>query len=177
MDLGNIVYIVAVLAYFIYQATRKKKLPEEDLDMPEGGQKPPKQEVSFEDLLREIRGEQEQQPKPKPKPKSVPKAEPKPVFQSRYEEQMAEKESKPTTRYKTLEEMDNEIQYYEGAFQNIDPTTQSSSKGIPDIQTVVAEPEAKRSSKRNSKYAALLKDPTSVKEALVLKEILTRKHF
>lgn len=26
MDLGNIVYIIAVIAYFIYQATKKKEL-------------------------------------------------------------------------------------------------------------------------------------------------------
>ncbi len=170
MDLGNIVYIVAVLAYFIYQATRKKKLPEQDMDIPEGK---PQQEVTFEDLLREIRGEQEQKPKPQP----VPEPAPKPVYSSQYEEAKIKESEKPKTRYRSLEEQDDEIQYYEGAFENIDFKGKKSSPGIPDIQSVESDPYHRPSASRKSKYASLLRNPNSVKEALVLKEILDRKHF
>ncbi|MFC3414669.1 hypothetical protein [Algoriphagus hitonicola] len=167
MDLGNIIYIVAILAYFIYQATRKKSQEGGETELPEGNPSRPEKEVTFEDLLREIRGEQNQSPKPAPKP----------IPQTKFEETKVEKLEKPTTRYRSLEEQDDEIQYYEGAFENVDFKGKKSSPGIPDIQTVGSEHHHRARVSRKSKYAALLKNSSSVKEAMVLKEILDRKHF
>ena len=54
MDLGNILYLVAVIGYFIYQLTKKKNPAgaEEQVDMPEQKKERP---ATFEDLMREIR--------------------------------------------------------------------------------------------------------------------------
>lgn len=167
MDLGNIFYIVVVLAYFIYQATRKKSREGDEMDLPQGNPSRPEKEVTFEDLLREIRGEQNPQAKP------VPKS----IAQPKHEEIKVEKIEKAKTRYRSLEEQDDEIQYYEGAFENVDFKGKQSSPGIPNIQSVESGSHHRTPVSRKSKYAALLKNPNSVKDALVLKEILDRKHF
>lgn len=184
MDLGNIVYIVAVLAYFIYQATKGKKKnqgtdPEQMSDVPE--QKP----VSFEDLMREIRDAQ----KPKPVAPAPPKMQPAPVNQPReiVYERAGDGASRPEWRAdpapavkrfptRKLEEDDDEIQHYEGAFERAKSDLSKTSKGIPEIPSLkeVAE-ETSYTSK--SRYARMLKNPQSIRDAVVLKEILDRKHF
>ncbi|SFO39141.1 hypothetical protein SAMN04488519_10652 [Algoriphagus ornithinivorans] len=168
MDLGNILYILAVLAYFIYTATRKKK-SEEGLDPADTPTNQPEQGTSFEDLLREIR---DQQKKPRtqeaPKPK---KKEPAPVQMPETVEELPWK-----TKYKSLEEQDDEIQYYEGAFNKTKSDLSKTSKGVPEIPSVVDRDESRKSIRSNP-YARLLKNSSSMKDAIVLKEILDRKHF
>jgi len=216
MDLGNIVYILAIIAYFIYQATqsKKKKLKEQDsMDSPEPTVRP----TSFEDLLKEIRGEQTTKPTEIPDPKPAPmfqkpsrgyestyekpksdssyrkpetsfKARPstyaKPV--SSYEKPASTYENKPSTYDKkpsTYEKQkswydknDDEITYYEGAYEekvrarasDLDPLAT-----IPSLEIELGEVKSKKS----SPYAQLLRNPNTVRDAIVLNEILTRKHF
>jgi type IV secretory pathway VirB10-like protein len=185
VDLGNIVYIVAVLAYFIYQATKNKKKnqgadPDQMSDVPE--QKP----ASFEDLMREIRDAQ----KPKPVAPAKPKMQPAPVAQPKevVYERAGEIESRPEWRAdpapavkrfptkKWEEGDDDEIQYYQGAFEKVKSDLTRTSKGIPEIPSFkeVAE-ETSYTSK--SRYARMLKNPQSIRDAVVLKEILDRKNF
>lgn len=167
MDLGNIVYIIAILAYFIYQVTKGKKQVDEEA--PTGESNPaPQKGVTFEDLLREIRDAQRgtSVPKPVEKPKPAPQFEP--VRSKRAER----------TAYKPLEENDDEIQYYQGAFENIDPKKAKTSEGIPEIPKSKVERFDQYSSKSKSNpYAQLLKNKGSIKQAIVLKEILDRKYF
>ncbi|WP_339880716.1 hypothetical protein [uncultured Algoriphagus sp.] len=184
MDLGNIVYIVAVLAYFIYQATKGKKKnqgadPEQMSDVPE--QKP----VSFEDLMREIRDAQ----KSKPVTPTQPRAQPLPANQPRevVYERAGDTSSRPEWRAdpapavkrfptRKLEEDDDEIEHYEGAFERTKSELTKTSKGIPEIPSLkeVAEENSYIS---KSRYARMLKNPQSIRDAVVLKEILDRKHF
>ncbi|SHO60204.1 hypothetical protein [Algoriphagus zhangzhouensis] len=171
MDIGNIIYIVALIAYFIYQATKKKK-GAEDIDMPESEPSQPEKGVSFEDLLKEIRDAQQGKRRP-----SQPVPAP-PAQEKRREERFEPVKAEPIkrTRYKSLQEQDDEISYYEEAFEKTQSELLKTSKGIPTIPSVVEKVYEQKSKPRN-RYSSLLKDPKTVKDAVVLKEILDRKHF
>ena len=184
MDLGNIVYIVAVLAYFIYQATKGKKSNQSE-NQPEITDGPQQKPVSFEDLMREIRDAQ----KPKPVAPAKPKMQPAPVNQPKevVYERAGDTSTRPEWRAdpapavkrfptRKLEEDDDEIQHYEGAFERTKSDLSRTSKGIPEIPTLKEVAEESSYTSR-SRYARMLKDPQSIKDAVVLKEILDRKHF
>ena len=182
--LGNILYIVAVLAYFIYQATKgkKKNQEEQDQQMPDEGQQKP---VSFEDLMREIRDAQKpKQPEPaKPIMQPAPVAQPREVVYERAGDTSSRPEwradpAPAVKRFPTrkMEEDDDEIQHYQGAFEKTKSELTRTSKGIPEIPSL-KEVEADTSYSSKSRYARMLKNPQSIKDAIVLKEILDRKHF
>lgn len=184
MDLGNIVYIVAVLAYFIYQATRNKK-KDQAADQQERSDAPEQKPVSFEDLMREIRDAQKpkQVEHAKPRMQPIPVDQPKPVEYKRVAEPVARPEWRadpapavkrfPTKKW---EEADDEIEYYQGAFEKTESDLTRTSKGIPDIPSF-KQLAAESSNEGKSRYARMLQNPQSIKDAFILKEILDRKHF
>jgi hypothetical protein len=203
MDLGNIVYILAVIGYFIYQATQNKKKKQRQMDA--SGTPPEEEErpVSFEDLLKEIR--QAQSPKPVQQTQ-IPTPQPqKPSrgFESTYEKPKSDssyhkpestytqREStyqKPVSSYEkpasTYEKQkswydkndDDEITYYEGAYEEKVRSKISDSGKSPEIPTLEIERGDVKSGKVNP-YAQMLKNPKSVRDAIVLNEILTKKYF
>lgn len=184
MDLGNIVYIVAVLAYFIYQATKGKKKNQTG-ETPEMSDEPEKKPVSFEDLMREIRDAQK--PKPiepvRPTMQPVPVHQPKPVEYKRVVEptERPEWRADPAPAVKRFptkkwEESDQEIEYYQGAFEKTDSDLTRTSKGIPEIPSL-KEVVVESSYSGKSRYGRMLKNPQSIRDAFVLKEILDRKQF
>lgn len=173
MDFGNIIYIVFVIGYFIYQITRKKGRSDENPDS-QPNQDQPEKGVSFEDLLREIRDAQQgKKSTPTPAPAPTPA-----VQETRSEDRFEPIKSEPVrrSRYKSLEEQDDEISYYEGAFEKTQSELLKTSKGMPAIPSVV-EKEEELKPQFKSRYANLLKDPQSIKDAVVLKEVLDRKYF
>lgn len=166
MDLGNIVYVVAVIAYFVYRAVQGKKekeLAETNQPEEETGPKP----VSFEDLLKEIREAQ------KPK-RQVP--EPKPVFQEIVVPQ-EKLRAKPIAvrRSEAVEVLDDEARFYQGAYNS---ANQNATK-ISDVtyEGSFLKAELYQTSKKVNRYAAVLKNPQSFRDALVVSEILKPKHF
>ncbi|NVJ86151.1 MAG: hypothetical protein HWE15_07580 [Algoriphagus sp.] len=168
MDLGNIVYIIAILAYFIYQVTRSKSKMEGPEVPSENDAPRPERGVSFEDLLREIRDAQQGKRTSAPVEKPKPKPQFEPIRAQKVER----------TVYKPLEENDDEIKYYQGAFENVDPRKAKTSEGIPEIpKTEIERFEQYSAKSKKNPYAQLLKDKSSIKQAIVLKEILDRKHF
>ncbi|MEN2281988.1 hypothetical protein AAGF08_07595 [Algoriphagus sp. SE2] len=163
MDLGNIIYIIAIIGYFIYQLSKKKKPG--DIEGPEGELNEPQRPTTFEDLMREIR---EAQNPNRPQPASKPKAErieideikPEPVKKKWYEETA-----------------DDEISYYDGAYEK---AKAAGENAVPISQLEFTDMGLKAYSKKEVKvnrYADLLKTPQSIKDAVVLSEILNRKHF
>jgi hypothetical protein len=195
VDLGNIVYILAVLAYFIYQATKGKK----GSSGPAPINQPPQERerpASFEDLLKEIREVQ------KPKPAAAPEPKPSHGYESTYQKPMADSTyqkpessyvprestyekpistySKPVSTYVSRSEVkelyDDEISLYEDAYDKRKRARASDLAEIPDIPTLDGQRSEVRSTKSNP-YAHLLKNPNSVRDAVVLSEILNRKHF
>ncbi|PZX54024.1 hypothetical protein [Algoriphagus chordae] len=184
MDLGNIVYIVAVLAYFIYQATKgkKKNQPGEASEMPDAPEERP---VSFEDLMREIRDAQKPKPVVPEKPiiQSVPINQPKEVVYERAGEIASRPEwradpAPAVKRFPTrkITDNDDEIEYYQGAFEKTKSDLTKTSKGIPEIPSL-KEVQTESSSTVRSKYARMLKNPQGIRDAVVLKEILDRKQY
>ncbi|MBN3582134.1 hypothetical protein JYB64_07025 [Algoriphagus aestuarii] len=165
MDLGNILYLVAVIGYFIYQMTKKKNPVETDQsgDLPEQKKERP---ATFEDLMREIReAQQPQKPRaqpipPKPEPVKEEYKRPDSVFQRRSEKRD-----------------DDEISYYDGAYEK---AKTAAEKAVPiselEFTDIGLKAYGKREVKEN-RYAKLMKNPQSVKDAVVLSEILNRKHF
>ncbi|SFT49303.1 hypothetical protein SAMN04489724_0987 [Algoriphagus locisalis] len=182
--IGNILYVVAVLAYFIYQATKGKKKNQGE-DPGEMADAPEQRPVSFEDLMREIRDAQ----KPKPIAPAQPKMQPAPVNQPRevVYERAGDTSTRPEWRAdpapavkrfptRKLEEDDEEIQRYKGAFEDAKSDLTKTSKGIPEIPSLKEAAEESSYNSR-SRYARMLKNPQSIRDAVVLKEILDRKHF
>ncbi len=162
MDLGNIIYIIAIIGYFIYQISKRKK---PGMEGSEEEMNEPSRPTTFEDLMREIREAQSpNRPQPAPKPKAqqieVEEIKPEPVKKKWYEETA-----------------DEEISYYDGAYEK---AKTAGEKAVPISQlefTDIAFKAYEKKEKEENRYANLLKNPQSVKDAIVLSEILNRKHF
>jgi hypothetical protein len=170
MDLGQIIYVVAIVAYFLYRASSKKKNttdPDTESTSPDAPQKG----FTFEELLREIRESQtpkipelEPEPVPLPKPKStyIPPIQDRPVIQpaNSREEIVSEGED-----YEVTTVQPNSRPFYtdsEGS-SAVAEQPRSISYEIPD--------------KRINRYSELLKNPKSFRDAVVVSEILKPKHF
>ena len=175
VDLGNIIYIAAVIIYFIYSAIKKGKENQEQTSEDES--QAPRRTVTFEDLLKEIRDGQ--RPQETYRPKTVeeipapPKREYKPVAETVFEEKKQTQKPKKPKAYEA----------YQGTFSDFElsrmkATEQPMSSYIPlaGIKSDLAYEETDRERKPN-RYRELLKNPATVKDAVVLSEILNRKHF
>ncbi len=186
MDSGNIVYLIAVIIYFIYTALKRGKsdqLPDQeagrDQENPQEQQRP----VSFDDLLREIRsgqqdrekdlkqsgqGDKVQPPGPtkpdifnRPDPRSYEQEVPAPEMEDatfgKYEGFVSEKER---PKLKTLDEQVSIPSALTGLGVSEEGVTYSKIKASP-----------------TNRYADLLKNPETVKDAIILSEILNRKEY
>lgn len=166
MDLGNIVYVVAVLGYFIYRAVQGKKQKElGESNQPEEGQ--PERPTSFEDLLKEIREAQ--------KPRR-PAPEPTPVYQEVVVPQEKVR-AKPIAvrRSAAVDVMDEEARFYEGSYN-------TAAQGATKITDVTYEgsflkADEYEASKKVNRYALILKNSKTLRESLIVSEILKPKYF
>ncbi len=167
MELGQILYAVAIVAYFIYKATAKKKgtiLPEEGDETPESPQKG----LTFEDLLREIR---ESQP---PKAEQVPPQKTEPAVDQRSftKQPSKSKEKVPPI----LEEVVAEGQDYEDVGRSYrEKLNRTSLEGLSS--SIPKRVFLETNEKRINPYAAFLKNPKSFRDAVIVSEILRTKHF
>jgi hypothetical protein len=170
MDLGQIIYIVAIVAYFLYRASSKKKdntLPDAESSAPDSPQKG----FTFEELLREIRDAQT--PKiPELEPEPVPLPEPKPTFSLPTQDRPISQTANPR------EEIVSEGVDYEVS------TVQPKAKPFytdSEVSNAVFEQERPISyeipEEGINPYSELLKNPKSIRDAVVLSEILKPKHF
>jgi len=170
MDFGQIIYIVAIVAYFIYKATAKKKtgeLPESG----EGSPEPPKKGFTFEELLKEIREAQtptipelEPEPVPMPSPKSTytPPKQDRPVIQSTFSQEVILSEG-----------LDYEQRYSHSKSNHLNSPLEYASLISEQSRPISYElPKEQR-----NPYAELLKNPKSFRDAVVVSEILKPKHF
>jgi hypothetical protein len=192
MDLGNIVYIIAIIAYFIYTATKKKANPEEmDQPGPTEGQQERRKPASFEDLLKEIRqgqGQREKDLEESGQGKSVDQIprrnesrtfeqqKPRPVQEVRTFEQQKPRnvqEVKKVKRYENFEGVIEEKKIPE----RVKLADQERIHGhFEGIKSSIAVESLDRIDEEN-KYKTLLRNPESVKDAIILSEILNRKYF
>ena len=172
MEFGQIIYLIAVVAYFLYRVSSKKKgnvLPEEENATPESPQKG----VTFEELLREIREAQtpklpevevEKLPLPKPKPfYSAPKKE----DQKQYEEVIAKEVS--------VAYVAGDQEFSGGSSRRLadDSNRSTTTASTQPIRSKLYD----QPQEVHNPYADLVKNPKSFRDAIVLSEILKVKHF
>lgn len=174
MDSGTIFYIIAVVIYFIYTALQQRKgnktADADDQSANPSPESPTK--GSFDDLLKEIRRQQEERErdivisgekaKPVEKPSYVEdyieekKVEARPAYvpnESTYKDPY-----KSLSQSQPLVKLDDQVDIHEDV----------------KILGKVGSIDEKRSVNR---YATLLKNPKSLRDAIVVSEILNRRHF
>lgn len=175
MDAGNLIYIIAVIIYFIYSALKKNK-GQDEIDLPETPQEQSKP-VSFEDLLKEIRQGQQAREKDLSKSgqgKAVEDRKPVPAHYDdpnprRYQ---AEVKKQP----KAFEKFQGEVSERERPkLLTLDEQVRLTGS-IEGIKSSLYTESLEKEEGEN-KYAKLLKNPETVKDAVILGEILNRKHF
>lgn len=167
MELGQILYVVAIVAYFIYKASAKKKgaSPPEEGDLTPDS---PQKGLTFEDLLREIRESQMPTVDKVPQQKTEPAVDqltvPKQSFKEKeklapiFEEVVAEGQDYEELGRSYREKLDR---------TNLEGLTSSTPKRI-FLET---------KEKKSNPYAALLKNQNSFRDAVIVSEILRTKHF
>ncbi len=174
-DASTLVYIIAIVVYFIYSNFFNKKQPEQ---AEEGTEQPdaPKKAMSFDDLLKEIRREQGERERDlegttvdeddyvEEAYETQPAAAPKKYFTYEDPEQFPSSEANYQNKYKDLEK---------GPLVKLDDQVDldSDEKILGDVEEVGGY------SRRKNRYAEILKDPGTAKDAVILSEILRPKHF
>lgn len=170
MDLGQIIYIVAIVGYFLYRTVTKKKAGENP-DSESESANPPQKGLSFEDLLREIRDSQ------LPKlPEVTPQRQAKPVPVKVINK--SNEELKPVKNHWDTEVDNEEERYYEGAYEGKkkNPYQELANRNFADPESIKFKFQKPQAARVNP-YAELLKNPKTVREAIVVSEILRPKHF
>lgn len=163
MDSGTVFYIIAIIIYFLYTVFVQKKAenkPEQETpaDAPE-----PQKKASFEDLLREIRKEQAERERDMVL-----------TGESAEKEDLWEKkplvESPERVKPKSLHQQYQEIKQ---PLVKLDDQVDINDdiKILGEVEDVAEEQVGV------SKYAAMLKNSKKAREAIVLSEIINRKHF
>jgi len=183
LDIGTVVYIILVLLYFVFTAFKKKNAPEQTDERYEGEEAGEKRPASFEDMLRDIRREQNE------RVKDIENAGQGEVSDYDYRESRVEPEDKydsweekPVPR-QPEPEIETRNKYYqggEGSLKNYERQPlvklddqvdlESDEKILGEVEDVAEEYGGK------NKYAGLLKNPATVKDAVVLTEIFNRKY-
>jgi hypothetical protein len=189
-DSSTIVYVIAVIVYFLYSTFFNKKVPEQDARPTEQTDTQPRKTVSFDELLKEIRREQGQlerdmegtsmeEEKYVEEERYVPEArqkketrsviEPAPPKYFTYEdpEQFPSPDDTYRNRHKSYQK------YEKQPLVKLDDQVdlESDEKILGEVEDVAG------TSRGRNKYAALLKNPETVREAIIVSEILRRKHF
>ena len=190
MDAQFWIYIVIGVIYFL---SRLLKKPEEAGGSPTGEQRRDRPEgaghsgadvarpMTFEELLREIT-EGKQAPKPQPKPQPRPQARPQPARTPRYEpyEREIGEEARSLEEVAIDEDEDARIlKKYEEA-QLLANERKSLEETLQLEETVVdfgrfAAFEKKEQRDVAGEYRKMLRNPESLRQAVVLSEILKRK--
>ncbi|ERM80418.1 hypothetical protein P872_21930 [Rhodonellum psychrophilum GCM71 = DSM 17998] len=185
MEPGNIIYIIAIIIYFIYSAVKKgkkeKEFMDEETDQDGGVENERPRPTSFEDLLKEIRAGQDQRKANLPEtgqgqsvqPATTPKVN-KPVSRPMEPMVAADKTAVETSRKY------GDFQGFVGDSERpkiltLDEQVRiSSSLNGPIVLQL--DKEAKKEKPAN-RIGRMLKDPATVKDAIILSEILNRKQF
>lgn len=178
MDPGNLIYIAAVIIYFVYTALKKNK-GAGDFDQPSqpNTNEPRKKPVSFEELLKEIRQGQDQrereinQPAPSRNQEHMPSGrEGRPIERPK---QQTPKPSKKPNIYQTYEGVVEERM----APDRVKLSDQERlSSQISGIKSTITEEKTQKGVSEN-RYKQLLLNPKTAKDAIILSEVLAKKHF
>lgn len=183
MDEKILIYIVIGIIYFIVNRLRKKKPEEEpDFEQPntpssESGRPKP---ISFEELLKEITEGKQPTPAPSKPERSMEYNRPKPQPEYVDYDDTIEDEEKSLESIPAWDE-ERTTKVYEDAkkLAFYRPSLEETLK-LQDVNTTYgkfAEFETKTETNLLLDYTKDLRDPKGFKKALILSEILNRKHF
>lgn len=185
MDEKIIFYIVLGIIYFVVNALKKKK-PENEPgpDRPPSRPQPHKpQPVSFEDLLREIT-EGKQRPKSSETPSTAQKTtyrQPLPKPQPAYVDYDDDLEEEAKRLENTSFDDDRSNKAYEEAKKMaFNRPSLEETMTLDQVNTTYGrfkEFDKKEEPGLLAEYVQDLRDPKGFKKALILSEILNRKHF
>jgi len=185
VDIGTIVYIVLVLLYFVFTAFKKKNAPEQPDERYEGEEAGEKRPASFEDMLREIRMEQNERVKDieESGQKDIPNYDSRSGRDESAETQRDNWNQRQAPAPQPEPEEAPRNKYYDGAEGSLknyerrplvklddQVDLESDEKILGEVEDVGEEFVT------NNKYGSMLKNPNSVKDAVVLAEILNRKY-
>ncbi|WP_373497192.1 hypothetical protein [Aquiflexum sp.] len=182
MDAGNLIYIIAIIIYFVYTAMKKGQKPR-DLDgqdnLPTDSQ-PQRKPVSFEDLLKEIRSGQQEREKDFEQTGQGTSAESTPVPQQATVSREFEPQrdimrgDRPRSKaYGDYEGTGAEI--IKPKIKTLDEQV-SLTATVEGIKSSITSEKIK-TTKTKSRYAEMLSNPETIKDAVILSEILNRKNF
>lgn len=180
--LENWLYILGFIVYFLLQlrSARKKQSPTtpQEGSKPESDQRPGP--ITFEEVLKEILEERKQPPAPKPEITAQPAVTKR---NSPMTSQALDKTLKP--KHTEASNQDDEARSLELI---PDQKKRLNKKLYPQLETNIPEvglgddyqrgsifKEFETSKPKESKYAKLLRNPASLKEAIVAAEILKPK--
>lgn len=182
MDEKILIYLVIGIIYFLFNRLKKKDPQHDDSDYEtpreqtgSEGQKP----MTFEELLREItEGKQQKPAEPvvQQKPAYIPPVA-KPEYVD-YDDNL-EEEEKSLEKRSFDQERINEV-YESAKKQAFNRPSLEESMTLADVNTSYGKFKAFETKKEESiltKYVKDLRDPKAFKKALVLSEIINRRHF
>jgi len=177
MDSGTVFYIIAVIVYFLYTAFQQRKAKNREANgesLPE----PPAQEGpargSFDDILKDIRRQQEERERDivisgeKPKPTRKGQAELEPVYDEEEIEETSYSSKKPDSTY---------IDPYRSLSESRPLVKLDDQVDIHEDIKILGEVESSLENQKGNHYASLLKNPKTLVDAIVVSTILERKHF
>jgi len=177
-DASTLVYIIAVIVYFLYSTFFSKKEPEQAERKAEQPEVQPRKAVSFDDLLKEIRREQGERERD---------LEGKTIVEDDYieEEEVYVAEPAPAPKkyftYEDPEQFPSADTKYQANYKNFekDPLVKLDDQiDLDSDEKILGEVEDVSSNvRRKNKYAEILKNPETVKDAVVVAEILRPRHF
>jgi ATP-dependent exoDNAse (exonuclease V) beta subunit len=169
-DFKLILYVLAAVAYFIFMQWRKAfKAPKDDADVEPSKQErrppaPARPVTSFEDILRELQPKMEQaearektvlgKTKELPKPLAIPTA---PVPEK-------------TPKYRNYEDVAPKALSWEKPAE-----ARQMARQVEERHRKLQVLETSAKAVKKNRYAELLRNPASVRDAIILTEIFNRK--
>ncbi|WP_194775681.1 hypothetical protein [Pararhodonellum marinum] len=189
MDSGTLIYLVAVIIYFIYTALKKNKKGTEE-GLPGESERPKSEREaepapparSFEEMLKEIRREQQGRSKDfeRSGQKETNQPHQTPQRPSTYADRQENERRKEKPIVIPEPNIPKAYQNYTGArasergkLKTLDEQVDIDNTGIilGDVEPLAEVKPA------GNRYAALLRQPQTLKDAIVVSEILQKKYF
>ncbi|MGK7397831.1 MAG: hypothetical protein ACNS62_24880 [Candidatus Cyclobacteriaceae bacterium M3_2C_046] len=171
-DYSLIIYIILGLIYLVGQFFKSKKdaatrRPEEEVERHDefeqeaeaGPRQPKKRPSTFEDLLREF-GAPVEPEDPESFSPAPEKAKPKPFEREDYDDEVKDIYEQAVETGKKLKTLDEQVKI------------EDTASRLKEVEQVT-----KKKAAATSKYAKLLRNRNNLKQAIIMKEILDRKHF
>jgi DNA primase large subunit len=177
MDDKIIYYIILGVIYFLFNRLKKKPVEETEHDAPERPASTPRP-ISFEDLLREIA--ESKKPAQPSTPSAVPSSEYKEVPYTDYDDDLEEEEKSLEREPVRIDDDRVVLAYEEAKRQAFNRPSLEETATSEKVDTRFSRFKSFEKKERDSFLQDLvgeLRQPKSLKKAVVLSEVLNRKHF